>query len=76
MAGRAADALGDVNGVVEIDIAGQACTRCQWIGLSSARLARTGASICALVQSCEWQVMQVSVGGMPAKRAFSTEVWQ
>jgi hypothetical protein len=42
--------------------------------LLSARLLRTGASICALVHIWEWQVMQVSVGGNPAKRAFSTEV--
>ena len=30
----------------------------------------------ASVQSWEWQVMHVSVGGMPAKADFSTEVWQ
>src|SRR5437868_11037793 len=30
----------------------------------------------ALVQICEWQFMQVLVGGMPAKPDTSTEVWQ
>jgi hypothetical protein len=30
----------------------------------------------ALVQICEWQVMQVCVGGMPAEEETSTEVWQ
>ena len=30
----------------------------------------------ALVKSCEWQVMQVVVGGRPANADFSTEVWQ
>jgi len=30
----------------------------------------------ALVHICEWQFMQVFVGGMPAKFDVSTEVWQ
>ena len=30
----------------------------------------------AFVQICEWQFMQVLVGGMPAKLEVSTEVWQ
>src|SRR5690349_6351104 len=30
----------------------------------------------AFVQICRWQFMHVSVGGMPAKEDFSTEVWQ
>src|SRR5579859_8034001 len=40
------------------------------------KLSRTGSSIWALVQICEWQFMHVLVGGMPAKEEFSTEVWQ
>ena len=40
--------FGDVNGVIEIDVVGQPLTLFQWIGLSSARLARTGASIVRL----------------------------
>ena len=47
-------------------------TRCQTIGVLFARLSRTGASSAALVQICEWQVMQVYVGGMPALPAVST----
>src|SRR5262249_50382931 len=37
---------------------------------------RTGASISAFVQICEWQVMQVSVAGIPALDETSTAVWQ
>ena len=40
------------------------------------KLARTGSSIGLWFQICEWQFMQVLVGGMPAKAATSTEVWQ
>ena len=39
-------------------------------------LARTGSSIGLSVQICEWQVMHVSVGGIPANDDFSTDVWQ
>ena len=37
-------------------------------GLFSARLVRTGSSIGLSAQICEWQVMHVSVGGMPGER--------
>ena len=40
------------------------------------KLARTGSSIGLSAQICEWQLMQVSVGGIPAKAEVSTEVWQ
>ena len=40
------------------------------------KLARTGSRIGAFVQICEWQFMQVLVGGMPANDDFSTDVWQ
>ena len=40
------------------------------------RLARTGSSIGLSDQICEWQVMQVCVGGMPANATVSTDVWQ
>jgi hypothetical protein len=40
------------------------------------QLARTGSRISALVQTCEWQVMQTLVAGMPAKLELSTVVWQ
>jgi hypothetical protein len=30
----------------------------------------------ALVQICEWHVMHVWVGGIPAEEEISTEVWQ
>ena len=56
---RAADALGDVNAVVEIDIIRQVVDPVPDDRLSSARLCRTGARIAALVQICEWHVMQV-----------------
>ena len=39
-------------------------------------LARTGSSIGLSVQICEWHVMHVSVGGMPANDDVSTDVWQ
>ena len=44
--------------------------------MSSRRLARTGSSIGAFFQICEWQLMQVYVGGIPALYETSTEVWQ
>ena len=42
----------------------------------SRKLDRTGSRIGADAQSCEWQFIQVLVGGMPAKADVSTEVWQ
>ena len=47
--GGAADAFGDVDRVIEIDVIGQPLTLFQWIGLLSARLSRTGASIAVWV---------------------------
>jgi hypothetical protein len=46
------------------------------MGLFSAKLCRSGASIAAFVQICEWQVMQTDVDGMPALADSSTVVWQ
>ena len=60
VAGRAADALGDMDAVIEIDVVGQlVAPAASGSACPSARLSRTGASIAALVQICEWQVMQV-----------------
>ena len=76
MARGAADALGHVNAVIEIDKIGQRVHARPGERLVVAVAARTGSSIDAFVQICEWQVMQVCVGGTPAKDDFSTEVWQ
>jgi hypothetical protein len=35
-----------------------------------------GSSIAALVQIWEWQVMQVAIGGNPARGLISTLEWQ
>ena len=73
----AADALRDMDAVIEENVirhfidASSSAAVC-----ASAKLCRTGASISACVQICEWQVMQVSVGGIPALADISTEVWQ
>ena len=40
------------------------------------KLARTGSSVGLVLQICEWQFMQVLVGGMLAKLEVSTVVWQ
>jgi len=45
MARGATDALGDMNRMVEIDVVGQLVDLVPAMGLFSARLARTGASI-------------------------------
>ena len=76
VAGLAAHAFGDVDRVVEVDVVGQVVDLPQTSGLFSARLWRTGANRSALVQICEWQVMQVQVGGRPARSETSTEAWQ
>jgi hypothetical protein len=55
---------------------GRSWTRVHSSGVLSRKLARTGSRIGAVAQICEWQFMQVLVGGMPAKAASSTEVWQ
>ena len=66
MTGRTADPLGDVDRVIEIDVAGQPVEPdpLQRLVLGQA-LAHGG-------QICEWQVMQVQVGGMPAVASAST----
>ena len=38
------------------------------------KLARTGSRNGLLEKICEWQFMQVFVGGMPANAAVSTDV--
>ena len=73
----AADALADVDRVVEVDEVGQVVDPVPARSArSSRRLSRTGSSIGLSVQICEWQVMHVSVGGMPANGRVSTDVWQ
>jgi len=72
----AARARPDVHGMVEVDESGRSLIRVQRSGWPVRQLSRTGASMAALVQTWEWQLMQVSVGGRPAKAARSTEVWQ
>ena len=74
VAGRTTDAICDMNTVIEIDVAWRSvhAPPAQRPVVSEAPPHRI--SISALVQICEWQVMQVSVGGIPANRAFSTEV--
>ena len=63
----AADALGDVDVVAEEHVFGQHRHAMPVQRDIVARgSARTGASIGAPVQICEWQVMQVWVGGRPA----------
>jgi hypothetical protein len=51
-------------------------TRTHSSGRLSRKLARTGSRIGAVFQTCEWQFMQVLVGGMPANEELSTAVWQ
>ena len=76
MAGGAADALRHVDAVIEINEIGQRVHAGPGERLVVPIACRTGSSIAELVQICEWQVMQVCVGGTPAKDDFSTEVWQ
>src|SRR5689334_14393854 len=42
----------------------------------SLKLARTGSSVGLVLQICEWQFMQVLVGGILANPLVSTDVWQ
>ena len=44
------------------------------MGLPVRKLSRTGSSMGASDQICEWQFMQVFVGGIPANGDVSTEV--
>jgi len=43
---------------------------------SDRKLSRTGSRYGLAEKICEWQFMQVLVGGIPAKDESSTEVWQ
>ena len=77
VAGLAADALGDVDRVVEVDVVRQV------VDLDPLdRLVRSASSRARArapgdwFQIWEWQFMQVFVGGMLAKAACSTVVWQ
>lgn len=56
----------DVDRMVEVHVVRHCATRCQRIGMHEAKLSRTFCSTGASVQICEWQVMQVCVGGIPA----------
>jgi hypothetical protein len=55
---------------------GRSWTRVQRIGVLSRKLALTGSRMGAVAQICEWQFMQVLVGGILAKADSSTLVWQ
>ena len=67
MAGVAADALIDVDAVIEIDEVGQLVDPRPLQRLAGAVAVAHRLQHCALVQICEWQFMQVLVGGIPAK---------
>ena len=63
----AADPLGDVDVVVEVDEARAGCEPASsGAALPVFQLSRTGASVSAPTQICSWQFMHVSVGGIPA----------
>src|SRR5439155_13584216 len=53
---------------------GRSCTRVHWIDRSVLKLSRTGSRKGLFEKICEWHVMQVLVGGIPAKADSSTEV--
>src|SRR5688500_17547006 len=55
---------------------GRSLTRVHCSGVLFWKLVRTGSRIGAVFQICEWQFMQVLVGGIFAKADSSTEVWQ
>ena len=74
--GGAADALFTWMLWLKYTKSGRSWTRVQCSGLLSRKLARTGSRIGAFVQICEWQFMQVLVGGMLANADSSTDVWQ
>ncbi len=77
VARRTTDALVDVNAVIEINkirqIVARAPTRSTGLTGNSRGPAQ---EFSALAQICEWQLMQVSVGGNPAKSDVSTDWWQ
>ena len=55
---------------------GRSYTRVHRIDVPVRKLARTGSSVGLVVQICEWQFMQVLVGGRLANPEVSTVVWQ
>src|SRR5207302_9307768 len=55
---------------------GRAWTRVHCSARSVRKLSRTGSRNGLVEKICEWQFMQVFVGGMPANEDSSTEVWQ
>ena len=76
MAGVAAHTLVDMNAVIEINKVGQIIDPVPDQRLAAAEALAHRFKQAALVQICEWQFMQVLVGGIPAKLEVSTEVWQ
>ena len=76
MTRRAADALADVDAVVKKNKIRRVIDAIPAQRCSASETFAHGPSIGASFQICEWQVMQVSVDGMPAKADFSTVVWQ
>ena len=55
---------------------GRSWTRFHVSGVLSRKLALTGSRIGAVAQICEWQFIQVFVGGIFANADSSTVVWQ
>src|SRR6266540_5031877 len=55
---------------------GRSWTRVHWIDVPVRKLSRIGSRNGLFAKICEWQFMQVFVGGTPAKAESSTEVWQ
>lgn len=69
--GYAANAIRHVNAVIKVDKVRQVMNAPPVAPLR--QLSTTGASMASLVNSWEWQVMQVAMGGIPAKPAVSTD---
>src|SRR3954465_13061265 len=55
---------------------GKSWTRVHAIDLPVRKLSRTGSRNGLFAKICEWQFMQVFVGGIPANAESSTDVWQ
>ncbi len=76
VAGIAADAFGDVNAVIEKDEIRKLVYARPLQGLPGTITGADGLEELSVGPYFEWQLMQVLVGGMPAKLEVSTEVWQ
>ena len=76
MAGRTADALGNVNAVIEICKFWQVVNSLPLDRLIVSEARSYGFEIRAVDQSWLWQFIQVCVGGIPAEAVVSTVAWQ